>query len=962
MKVFAIFVCAFASAQSASSLYQKMMEAYAGGFYPGSASYAEKILNQSGQNHLKSGAVLVYAESLFKMGQFEQALKSLEQFEKFGGQSKELNARFFYDRARILSALGKNGGACEDFSRSIEIQNELKNGGKEKSCFDENLYAKSVYYFALACQSEKNFAAASDGFEFVVQNGRLFSPEEFNDAAVRLLPCLNSSNQSRKAEKYGGQFKNAGLEENTKYQIMLSYGETLEILGEYARSYDVYCDVLENAPEKFKIPAMKKAYSVSSAHQKEVKAEPGKIFEKVQDSLGADSGQIAEFWILLGTDAFEEKDYKKAAEYFNNAKKSGSENLDLLADIYIVEIEFRAEKNQRAAAQIAAQKLAELSRTPGIEKNAYRKNLEASLCKFYVLSENWKSALETAENALKDGGSGALREDFVYFAAVSAFNAGDIQKAENLLNLSQSEKDEFLFLKAKILAEKGNLSDANGIFYSLLQKNALSDDGKLDYAKSLLKGGHYVSAEEIAGQTGGAEAEYLKGLSHFNRRNWSAAEESFKNSLQEKSCGEKYESYAEFYLGYSQYQLEKFEDAVLNFANFIQNGNVGSLKWNACVIASRSAFACGKNSEAVSFAERSLKEAKTEKEKQESVLLCASVFSDLKEYDLAAAVLEPYVSQKTEFGFQCRYIQAGLYVQKKDFESAGRQYEILSKEKRAKSLAEEASYRRGELSFSTGNFEKAAELFESYIKNYSDGKFYFDSMYYLAQSFLNMGRTENAIFYFQQIVSAENKSTYRYGAFKELVDIYGEKEDYGAAVSTAKKMLSEYGVQAENDGIDIRLRELQAKSKNDGDVVLIEEQFHSAGSEKTAEGRKIGASLMEIYSQSAKYYGKGENLGARLLAAFNSDEESLTAAQSALSLAQIYRNSGKNGEAAETFLVSSREFRKCGKTEETARALYGAAESFDAAGLSQDAKSTGELLKKLYPDSKYAKSVEVFIK
>lgn len=92
------------------------------------------------------------------------------------------------------------------------------------------------------------------------------------------------------------------------------------------------------------------------------------------------------------------------------------------------------------------------------------------------------------------------------------------------------------------------------------------------------------------------------------------------------------------------------------------------------------------------------------------------------------------------------------------------------------------------------------------------------------------------------------------------------------------------------------------------------------------------------------------------------DEEVSFAGKNALLAAEIYRENGNNLQASSYFLKASKFFRQAGEDEQAQRTLYGAAESFDAAGLKKDAASSAELLKELYPNSKYAEDAEVFIK
>ena len=102
-------------------------------------------------------------------------------------------------------------------------------------------------------------------------------------------------------------------------------------------------------------------------------------------------------------------------------------------------------------------------------------------------------------------------------------------------------------------------------------------------------------------------------------------------------------------------------------------------------------------------------------------------------------------------------------------------------------------------------------------------------------------------------------------------------------------------------------------------------------------------------------FTKAEKLAVQLLKIQEKNEAEVECAfENAQFLAGLYRNQNKKEISAQMFLKAAQFARKCGKNEEASRCLYGAAESFDAAKKTGDAKSTVELLQKLYPQSTYA--------
>jgi len=425
-----------------------------------------------------------------------------------------------------------------------------------------------------------------------------------------------------------------------------------------------------------------------------------------------------------------------------------------------------------------------------------------------------------------------------------------------------------------------------------------------------------------------------------------------------------YVKLSRFYLGYSQYQLGEYSKAYTNLYTFTSLDNNSSVLWDCCVTAARAAVQTGKYREAIEMAKKAVVISKTENQKQESVLLTAEIHSDAGNYDQAIDMLQSYASQKNSFGYQCKYLTAQYYVQKNMYKRADELYLELSKEKNAQSLCEEAAFRRGELCYTNKEFAKAIELFEDYSKNYYKGQFYIASLYFAADSLVKINKTDKAILYFLQIVNDNENSTYKYGSEKQLIELYRQAGDYTAALDMAQKIINEYEEQSSKDGIPLIVKDLRAlNSGRDSKLLKKENEYEKNGGLKTVQGRNSGTELAQLYYNLQTGSEKAQRLAEDLLKIQkDNEEESSNAAKNAVLLANIYRGSRRNKEAAEMYLQATQFYRKLAFENEAARSLYGAAEAFDAANMKGDAKSTADLLKKLYPSSSYAKEVEKIIK
>lgn len=683
------------------------------------------------------------------------------------------------------------------------------------------------------------------------------------------------------------------------------------------------------------------------------------IIAQETERLAGHPDLLAEFWMRLAVKAYEERDFSRAGEYFSKAEEHAGKDLLQAAALYRAEIALRTD--EKKGVETGAKILSDCAEKTKLHTSdvLYGK-MRVTQARFAGLAQDWGKCENFSDAVLTSAKEPESKKAAVYWKAMSQFQTEKYGKACKTIESHSDalEGDSALsLLYAKALIKAGRMADADNAFASL-EKGAMTDDARLDYARMLLNMGRFSASREQAEKVRGAQSLYVQALDAFNQRNWDEAAKLMAQSLKEKpALEEKYAAYAEFYCGYARYRTGNYAEAYTMLSGFIKKNQFHPLRYNALMTAARSAVQSRQAEKASDFAEQAIYAASTDEQQNEAVLLTASIYADAGKYDKALAVLSPRTTGRNQFAWQCRYEMARIQAQKKDYAAADKTYASLAGERIAGSFAEEAAYRRGELQYSLEQYAKASSVFEDYINRWTNGQFYDAALYFNAESLARLGQTDKAILYFMQADNLRSGSSYKYNAEKRLVELHRQQGNYADALAYANKMLLTYGDQARDDGMAKIADELERLSKG-GNAALLkkEKEYENAGKTGTERGRIIGTELVRLYLNSSATQSKGIALAEKLLPMQTAPQESQYAAQNALLLAQHYRTNGDNKKAAQTYLSAAQYSRAAGNDDDAARALYGATEAFDAAGLPGDAKVTAESLANLYPSSNFVRS------
>ena len=910
-----------------------MLSAYKSGFYPGVVRYAEDILRREKDSLAAFRASVYEGESLFKMGRPEDAVEIMRKYQMNGDsmnpETIQLNAAKFYWLGRCFFVQRKFDIAQKCFFASASVFGEYKKALGEASDSSLDYYSLSMLHGGKCYIETKNYGASIPLYEYVISNGTKYLFDDYRDAVLSLAQSYNITADKANAKKcvsLTASLESVPFDEETRYSLMILKGEAYETLGEYKLSYETYCYVIRNAPAFLAASAMQKAYAVSSSHKSEVGSEAGEVLSRAEYRLSEFPDLLSEFWTRLAVDAFNAGDYKKSLSYFKEAQSNASSSQTEISAIYRAEIAYITESDKKAGAENALKILAEAALTKSGAKNEI---ILLSIARYNGYLKKWKECELYSSKCLKSE-EAELALNAVYWNALAKYESGNIQGAieavDTYKRTNELEDKSLLNLYAKALAKQGKYHDADVIFYSLGEKNQLDNDGRLDYSRTLLIAGHYISTKQQAAKAEGDEAVYLSALASFNQHRWQEAEKSFAKIISSKELHKDYVAYGMFYLGYAQYQLGEYGKSVSTLNKFIEENPLHVFVWSANMTIARGAAFTQNGAEAISASQRAIKTARNEKDRHEAIILSAGILSDNGEFGEALSLLAPYLSEKSSFGYESMYKSAEILVRQGKLGEADLYFGKLSRvtDPAGKLISEESAYRRAEIAYSQEEYADAAVYFEFYNKKWPDGRFSFAATYFSADCLAKSGDDIKAILRYEQITDSKSETSYRYGAEKNLIDLYQKIGDYVSALAMAQRMIKDYSTQALNDGIGKKIDEL--KKLGAGSALSLDDKVRLA--EKDLEKHK-----------NDEFWAK-DNMNK------------------AIFLAESYRLKRENKKSALMFIEAVKYSSAKDDADTIARCLYGAVESFDAAGLYGDAKGVFKEMQARYKDNKYTKKAE----
>lgn len=917
------------------SIFYDMNSAFNSGFYPGTIQYAERLIQNFPESIYISNAYFQKGVSLLNLKNFEESENSL----KDGLKVCEKKSNLYYETEYFLANCYENQ---KKYNEALILYFDYCKNNKNGKYFDSAiLNSGKVFYY------QKEFNSAIKNFEYVLQNGKKFNKISYEDSLLKICDSYNKSKNQKKTVELFNKIPFENLSDRTKIIFRDFTADAYNLLGEYKKSYDLYCENLLVAENENKSNALKKAYKLSSEHKNEIKENPGRILQIAQENFTDSDKLLCEFWIRMAIDELNQKNFNQSEEYLKEAEKKALNSEKEFIYLVRAENEFlkeSSEKSAKTAEKILNSAEKELNLN---SESKYFLDYQKSHIKYLTFSKDFNSAAKKIEILSE------LDDDSKYYLALAFYNLGDFEKSVQILENSTNSLKALSFLKLQ------NHNEALKIFDELNFQDKLNDEQRLNYSKILLYSGRYRESQIQAAKCSQNEAKYILALAQFNTKNWNFAEKNLESFLNNKIKDKKAKSYAEFYLGYSKYKLSKNKEAYKILDDFTKKYQNHELIWNAEVTCANAAIQIREFENAMKHSENAVKKSKNAENREEAVMLCAQILVDSDEIQKANEFLAPYSTVKNEFGAKCLFQIAKNYEKLQNLEQAEKNYLKIIENFPKTQISEESYYRRGELYYSFADFEKALNRFSEYNQKFPGGIFIESSVFYTADCLKNLKNNDRAILQLLSFIKTYPESNYAYISQKNLMELYRETDKIENSIKTAEFILQKYPEKAKIDKIQTFYLELkQLQTGYSEEILNLQKRFADFEKTKTQSGRIIGTELAENLVKNEKFYNEGVNLSEELFKIQeNKTEESLYAAKNAMILAENYKKLKNNKKSAEFYLKSALFFKQSQKSEEAASSLYNAYSDFLACGMETDAEACKNLLLKEYPKSKYSESI-----
>lgn len=937
---------------SETTLYSQINSSFKAENYPVTISKANEFLNLYKFSSYKNSVVTMKGQSQFFLGQYESSINTLLPLENY-------NLTAAYYAGRSLYSLKEYRKALLSFYKVIEQNNNLKENGE----VTDNLIQRSALLYSSYClYYENDFEQAIFVLENTITN--FVMEKDLQPATVLLFSLYSKTNNNQKIVNVYNQLLKAIFEfdDLTRDNISLLTANAYKELGNLDLAMDMYMALIAGDNINTALEALQKAYKISLS-SKEYNTEV--LLTTADNLLSSYPNFKSELWVRLGISSWNEKDYKTALSYFDKASETPVKELEILTTLYRAEFDSINGNNNKA--------LEKLGKNLDIYSSYYGKYL-VQMAKYAAMLQQYDLTVVYANNVIELAGN-EMYEGLYWKSYVLAKNKNwhevynllsqiptvnrnsdmRILLAQATLEISEIARTQVTVETSEIAKTQEKLEISKAIIESI---NIISNGSNIENTLlALLKTGNYERAMSYGLKqtikTGTTES-YLLGLAAVANENWNIAEKYLGTES----------PYGLYYTAYAQYRQGKTPISYNSFVQFCTKNPGHKMNRNALLYAARSALQNGNEKDAVDKALSALNKSITEQDKIDTIIFCAGIYSDLKEYNKAIDLINSYTFKTQDNTLSLRFKLAEVLA------AAGRIYEADEVLEKASSffddedVLETIAYYRGELFFSASLYQSAADRFSIQRRDFPNGKYTPAAIYYNAVCLDKLDNKDYAILLYTRAVSEYPSGTYEFASLVRLSTLCKETEEYSNALKYADDALRRYPIESISANVAQLKREIQLLMDGAGTkTVSLLEQWKKNNEAKTFAGRQAGLQLATVYMQSVSKQKDGVDILNKIVAQMpkntTSNEEREVYGESNRLLGIYYREQNKFSEAANKYLLAAELFDGINK-EKAAQSLYGAAESFDVQGKIADSKAVYMKMKSLYPQSEWTQKASLF--
>lgn len=913
-------------------LYNEVNSAYKNKFYPGTVTTANEFMEKFPDSVYIPQVLSYKAEALVYMQNYDEAEILLKKTMEHAQTGNEV-----YYKCTFL--LGKTKYFQKDYVQAISYFSRLSKALAHENIEYEN---QAVFYTAKSLFYLEDYENAAKYFEIIISNGKNYSASEYNSSLNCLFTCYDNLGEYKKITVLFDSLPKASFEEDFYYQLCLFVAQAYESMNMYKDAYVRYLLVFENSTGSLAVVALKKAYLLSENHN--VGYSTDEVFARAVAELQYEEELVEEFYLRLGIEQFENKNYSKAEEYLGNIKNDFEKSLNAkVAGIYKAKILIE-NKNYLQAYNLLQEIQETLKKdSEEISDSVYT---ELLICAFNLRSEKkYFSKIPDYYNKVKNPDYNCKYILSAYYYEQKEYNKV-LSEVQNLYASALCKMNEY----AKACEVYGKIED-----------NSFQKADYAEYAKALFYCGEYSAAYEKIHKSDDSEKEYIAGLCCINLHEWTKSKNHFAAYIKNQSGKNGFIPQSFYYKGIAEFSLGENRDSYSSFVRYISEAPQANNILKAYEYAAKNALLNKDSKNAYYYANKMLEKSSSQNDREYAVIFLSEIYSDFNDFAEAEKFLLEYEKGREEFNARIKMLLAELYQRQGKISSADIEYQNLIKENPKSAFVQEAMYRNGELFYLNDDFESALNRFSSYIYKYPNGDYYQQTLFYAGECAYKIGEYERSIMFCKTLLQNSPNGIYSFSASTNLLNSYYAKTDYSLALDLAKQMMKDFPKESEASGIAKKISELELIVKGTSPKVVEKKtEYEKNGGVKTLEGRIAGSELVQLYSQNPITANDAFELAMEILPKQTSKNESKYAAQNSEIIADYYRANGNNSLAAKYYLDAAKLYRTCGDENGAASVLYSATECFVHERLAGDAKETADLLKELYPQSRYAERVDNF--
>ena len=760
-------ICFSQERASDVSIYSNISASYENEYYPGAIEKVDELISLYPDSVFIEPALFIKARALIKLNYYEDAKKTLENVIEHMHTGKDGFTQCHYLLGVANYYLGLYNEALESFYLACKLS--LINDEKE-------YYDSSVFYAAECYYILEDYENAYPLYESVIANGKSYDKMEYTNCVIRLMTSYNKvglyektvalydslfTSLNEMAEEEGIPF----FDKDTINVLTLKAAEAEQNRGKYNNSYNLYSKVIESGTESLAVIALKNAYLLSEKNLIDVSI--GELFSRVSETF-KDKKIVDDFWLRLGIDEYNNKNYKKALSYFSNVE--GTKNIPIIL-IYKAKIVLDTDNTSRGANK-AREILSEIELPNKEDDNENINDTYYSLLlQCSVQEDKWDDVpfiFSNIENpSLTD----------IYNNSSSYYRKGEYEKVDS--------RTEVLY--ASSLCKMGKYNEAIKVFSSLNNKGKLKKEYYIEWSKALFHIGQYDKAFEIALKSNDTHKDYIAGLCKINSGNIEDAKAYFISYIKQNSNKDDFITLSLYYKGYIEYTLGEYKNAYNTFVRFALEADNSLLPYirNSHYYAAVSSLQNKDYNSAAKEASLYVDLSMNEEDKIKATIFNFEILNDSKKYDEAVSLLLPYTENNSDFTPLALFMIGGVYGKMGKTEKADSTYKTIYTTYPNSSVAEEAMYKCGEVYYFAKNYLTAYNRFNDYIYKYVNGKYLDAALYFIGDSALKLGEIDKAIMHSENMIAKFPDSVYSYGAYKILLTAFYEHEDFTEALDTA---------------------------------------------------------------------------------------------------------------------------------------------------------------------------------